>query len=318
MTFARQAAQKGSFPRRDLYAEVTGRIVSALERGVAPWVRPWSAVDATYRNGLTGRGYHGLNPLLLSIASLERGWTDARFLTYRQAQEAGGHVRKGERATTIVFWKQFLKIETDPETGERTKRVIPVLRSFAVFNVAQCDELDRARLAGSAAPIAEHERDAECERFINGTGATIRHGGARACYSPEADMIQLPPMGTFKDAGAYYSTTFHELTHWTGRDGRTPRDLSGRFGSHRYAAEELVAELGSAFLCERFRVDGTLQHPEYVANWLACLKADTRAIFTAASKARIAAEYLLSTAGYPVREEEAPEADETATTGAAA
>jgi len=312
-----QASRKGSAPRRDLYAEVTGRIVSALERGVAPWVRPWSSADATYRNGLTGRGYHGLNPLLLSIASLEKGWTDARFLTYRQAQEAGGHVRKGEHATTIVFWKQFLKIEADPDTGERTKRVIPVLRSFAVFNVEQCDELDPARLARPAAPIVEHERDAECERFIGGTGATIRHGGARVCYSPDADLIQLPPLGTFKDAGAYYSTAFHELTHWTGRDGRAPRDLSGRFGSHKYAAEELVAELGSAFLCERFRVDGTLQHPGYLASWLACLRADNRAIFTAASKARIAAEYLLGAAGYPVREEEAQEAETTAE-GAAA
>ncbi|MEE8106314.1 MAG: zincin-like metallopeptidase domain-containing protein, partial [Planctomycetota bacterium] len=180
--------------------------------------------------------------------------------------------------------------EAKDANGADTLKTIPMLRHFHVFNIEQCDgvELDSVTLD----ELPEPERDAQCEAFVAGTGAIIHHGGSVACYRTGADDIRLPDRRAFVDAGAYYSTAFHELTHWTGPKSRYDRDLSGRFGADAYAAEELVAELGSAFLCQRFAVDGALQHPEYVGNWLKVLKGDTRAVFTASSKARKAAEYL--------------------------
>ncbi len=277
--------------RRDLYAEVTDRIVHALENGVAPWVRPWRTLGASgdLRNAVTSRAYSGINTLLLAIECQEHGFTDPRFLTFKQAKAAGGSVRRGEKGSFVIFWKTF-QTERTEDDGTKTLRNIPVLRHYYLFNVEQCDgvELDSVTLD----TLPEPERDAQCDAFITGTGAEIHHGGSVACYRPGADDIRLPHARAFVDAGAYYSTAFHELTHWTGPKTRCDRDLSGRFGADAYAAEELVAELGSAFLCQRFAVDGQLQHPEYVANWLKVLKGDTRAVFTASSKARKAAEYL--------------------------
>ncbi len=280
-----------SRPRRDLYAEVTARIVNALEDGVAPWVRPWRTLGASgdLRNAVTSRAYSGINTLLLAIECHEHGFTDPRFLTFKQAKAAGGSVRRGEKGSFVVFWK-MLKMEAKDANGADTLKTIPMLRHFHVFNIQQCDgvELDSVTLD----ELPEPQRDAQCEAFIAGTGAVIRHGGSVACYRPGADDIRLPHARAFVDAGAYYSTAFHELTHWTGPKSRCDRDLSGRFGADAYAVEELVAEMGSAFLCQRFAVDGALQHPEYVGNWLKVLKGDTRAVFTASSKARKAAEYL--------------------------
>ncbi len=142
--------------------------------------------------------------------------------------------------------------------------------------------------------LPEPVRDAACDRFVTDTGAEIAHGGSVACYRRGPDDIRLPHPKAFRDMGAYYSTAFHELTHWSGHKSRCDRDLSGRFGADAYAAEELVAELGSAFLCQRLSVDGTLQHPEYVGNWLEVLRIDKRAIFTASSKARTACEFMLA------------------------
>ena len=173
--------------------------------------------------------------------------------------------------------------------------MVPFLRHYTLFNVDQCEDIGLATPTLDQLP--EPERDAQCEAFLKATGADIRHGGSQAFYKRRPlDWIQLPHAKAFKDMGAYYGTAFHELTHWTGAKSRCDRDLSTRFGSDAYAAEELVAELGSAFLCQRMAVDGTLQHPEYLGNWLAVLKGDKRAIFTASSKARQACEYLMGLA----------------------
>ncbi len=238
------------------------------------------------RNGATGHAYSGVNVLLLNLEMHSRGFSDPRFVTFKQARALGGHVRKGEKGSLVVFWKPF--VVTDPDEGKKT---IPFLRHYTVFGVEQCEGL---RLKGKTLDdLPEPVRDAACDRFVTETGAEIRHGGSVACYRAGSDAIDLPHPGAFRDMGAYYSTAFHELTHWSGHKSRCDRDLSGRFGADAYAAEELVAELGSAFLCQRFSVDGTLQHPEYLATWLKVLRSDKRAIFTASSKARTACEYML-------------------------
>ena len=215
------------------------------------------------------------------------GWTDPRFVTFKQAKALGGSVRKGEHGTFITFWKSFVK---EDENGER--KTIPMLKHFYVFNVAQCDGLELPE-GKTLDELPEPERDSACERYLAGTLADIRHGGNVACYKrAPLDLIQLPHAGAFKDMGAYYSTAFHELIHWTGADGRSERTKGKRFGDDDYAKEELVAELGSAFLCQRFNVDGALQHPEYLRTWLQALKGDKRFLFQAASKARQALEWV--------------------------
>ncbi len=276
-------------PRRDIYADVTDRIVAALEDGVAPWVRPWRSVGS-FRNGVSDRPYHGVNTLLLAVETLAHGYDDPRWITYKQARKLGGHVRKGEHGTRIVFWKFLQRAERDPETGQTELRRVPMARAYTVFNATQTAGLELATLDRETLP--ETGRREDLDAFLRATGAEIRHGGDVACFAPGPDRIALPPFGAFKTPSGYYSTAFHELTHWSGHRSRLDRNLQGRFGSQSYAAEELVAELGAAFLCQEHAVDGQLQHPEYVANWLAVLKGDKRAIFTASSKARQAAEYL--------------------------
>ena len=282
--------RKGSkAPRCDLYQDVTDRIVAALEDGVAPWVRPWRSTGS-FRNATTERPYHGVNTLLLAVETLAHGYDDPRWITYQQARKLGGHVRKGEHGTRIVFWKFLERTERDPATGQTELRRVPMARAYTVFCVEQTDGLELPTLHRE--PLPETGRRVDLDAFLTATGAEIRHGGDVACFAPGPDRIALPPFGAFQTPSGYYSTAFHELTHWTGHRARLDRNLRGRFGSQSYAAEELVAELGSAFLCERHGVDGQLQHPEYVANWLTVLKGDKRAIFTASSKARQAAEYL--------------------------
>jgi len=275
--------------KRDIYQEVTDRIVAALEGGAAPWVQPWRSIGVSgdLRNGQTGHVYSGINVLLLGMELAANGWTDPRFVTFRQAKALGGSVRKGEHGTMITFWKSLVK-----ETDDGERKAFPMLKHFHVFNVAQCDGLELPE-GKTLDGLPEPERDARCERYLAGTLAEIRHGGNVACYKrAPIDVIQLPHAGAFTDLGAYYSTAFHELIHWTGADGRSERTKGKRFGDSDYAFEELVAELGSAFLCQRHNVDGSLQHSEYLRTWLAALKDDKRFLFRAASKARQAIEWV--------------------------
>jgi len=275
--------------RRDIYQEVTDRIIAALEEGTTPWVQPWRSIGMSgdLRNGTTGHVYSGINVLLLGMELAANGWSDPRFMTFRQARTAGGSVRKGETGTLITFWKSLVK---EGDDGER--KAFPMLKHFHVFNVAQCDgvELPEGKTLDE---LPEPDRDARCERYLDATLADIQHGGnvARYTHAP-VDRIQLPHVAAFKDIGAYYATAFHELIHWSGADGRSERTKGKRFGDDAYAFEELVAELGSAFLCQRFSVDGSLQHPEYLRTWLAALKGDKRFLFQAASKARQACEWI--------------------------
>ncbi len=278
--------------KRDLYADVSQRIVSELERGAAPWVKPWSATPGQNvpRNAVTNRRYSGCNVVLLWLAR-NRGWTTPRFLTFKQALEAGGNVRKGEHGTKVYFVKQLQIKDADSEGCET--RLVPMLREYTVFNVDQCDNLpDRVRSGKPMRVRNSDTRDKLADDFLRATGADIREGHGEAYYAPGHDYISLPAFEAFNRADHFYNVVFHELTHWTGHRSRLDRDLKKRFDLRACAAEELVAELGAAFLCAEFAFDGDVRNAGYIASWIELLKADKRAFFTACSKASQAADYL--------------------------
>ena len=280
----------------DLYAETTARIVAALERGVAPWVRPWSTLpEAIPMNAQTKRPYRGVNFTLLTLEAETHGYPVNRWLTYRQATELGGQVRRGEHGTTIVFWqlrKAAAATEALPESvpPDLPERVYPLLRAYTVFNIGQVDGL--VPELTHVAP-ATWEPEARAEELILMSGAHLRFGGSKAFYRPDIDEIQLPPRRAFPTAAGYYNVALHELTHWTSHEDRCNRQLGKRFGDDAYAAEELIAEMGAAFLCAHCRIDGELRHAGYLASWLKVLRTDKRAIFVAAAKAQQAADYIL-------------------------
>lgn len=273
---------------QELYATVTAKIVADLEQGVAPWTKPWkgSRGGIMPHNAVTRRNYSGINIPILWYAQAECGYPSSGWLTYQQAQDAKAQVRKGERSTTVVFTRKLI-VKEDKEL----ERQIQMLKTFRVFNRAQIDGLpDEA----AAPEQTAQERDDATTRFVMATKAHLVHGGNVACYVPSKDFIVMPHSIDFETWEHYAATVLHELCHWSGHDTRLKRDLRGRFGTQAYAAEELVAELGAAFLCAHLEVRGQLRHADYIGNWLKLLKDDHRAIFTAASKASQAADYLRS------------------------
>jgi antirestriction protein ArdC len=279
--------------KRDLYAEVSGRIVAELERGAAPWVKPWSATAGmnTPCNAVTNRPYSGCNVVLLWMARAA-GYRAPRFVPYKQALELGGHVRKGERGTKVYFVKQ-LQVRDKDSDNESATRIVPMLREYTVFNVDQCENLPaRVVTLGNTKPRNPDERDETIGQFMACSGADIREGSGEAYYRPSDDFISLPRFQDFKSAAHFYGTAFHELGHWTGHKSRLDRNFCQRFGDRAYAAEELVAELCAAFLCAEFSFDGDLRHAGYIQSWIGLLKHDCRAFFTACSKAQAAADYL--------------------------
>jgi antirestriction protein ArdC len=277
--------------KRDLYTEVSARIIAELERGAAPWIKPWSATPGAMPcNAATNRPYSGSNVVLLWMAQAA-GYRTPRFLTFKQALEAGGHVRKGERGTKVYFVKQ-LEIP-DGADDEPSTRLVSMLREYTVFNVDQCESLPDSVITGKRMRVRNpDDRDELADEFLRTTGADIREGHGEALYVPSRDFIAMPAFGAFNGADHYYGTAFHELTHWAGHKSRLDRDLKNRFGSRNYAGEELVAELGAAFLCAEFGFDGDLRHAGYIAHWIELLRADKRAFFTACSQASKAADYL--------------------------
>ena len=282
-----------SHVHKDLYQVVTDQIITALEAGTPPWVCPWTSApgSASPANLATARPYRGINIILLNMQAMARGYTLNRWITFQQARALGGCVRKGETGTGVIFFKM---LETDrPAANDAPgRKVIPLLRSFTVFNAAQVDGLPEGLTAAPASPEGWSPIEA-AEELLGRSGATIRHGGSRAFYRPADDIIQLPMPGDFPQAGNYYATALHEVCHWTGHPDRCNRVLTGRQHIESYAFEELVAELGSAFLSSFCGLPGELQHPSYIASWLQALKNDKRLIFSAASLAQRAADYLL-------------------------
>ncbi|WP_414711934.1 ArdC family protein [Sphingopyxis sp.] len=315
--------------RVSLYDEVTARIVGELEAGRVPWVRPWDA--AAFAPGLpqnadSGRSYSGINILILWGAAAERGFSTQRWLTFRQALGAGGAVRKGEKGTTIFYAARFTPKGgsgddggsgaargKDASEGGEGERAIPFLKRFTVFNVDQCDGLP-PRCVEAAPPLPPRELVPVAEALIAATGADFRVGGNEAYYSPSHDYVAVPPQQAFANQIDYYRTALHELGHWTGHGSRLGRDQTGAFASAAYGREELCAELASAFLCAALGIVPTVRHADYIGAWLAIIRADTRAIFRAASLASKAADYLLAfapaAAGVAARGADAGEADQ--------
>jgi antirestriction protein ArdC len=278
--------------KSDLYARVSARIIAELEVGAAPWVKPWSATAGanTPCNALTNRPYSGCNVVLLWMAA-NAGYRTPRYLTFKQALELGGNVRKGEHGTKVCFVKQLKLADRNGEEGET--RIVPMMREYTVFNVDQCEGLpERVLTLGEVRVRNPDERDTTIDAFLGSSGVEIREGMGEAYYRPGADFISLPKFEAFKSAATFYATAFHELGHATGHKTRLDRDLRHRFGERAYAAEELVAELCAAFLCAEFSIDGDLRHARYIQTWIGLLKADRRAFFTACSKAQAAADYL--------------------------
>jgi antirestriction protein ArdC len=282
---------------KDIYTEVTDRIITALEAGTPPWHCPWTDHAALPSNLATGKPYRGINVLMLSIEAQLSGYGDSRWLTYKQASEVGAHVKKGEHGTSIVFFKMKEIGECEPHVPTESmesmdsRRVIPMLRSYTVFNASQLEFLpERFELRPSPAvwqPLGE------AEQLLYETGAVIRHGGNKAFYSPTEDLIQLPPEAWFETPDAYYAVALHETVHWTGHPRRLNRVLGRRHGIEPYAMEELIAEMGAAFLCAHVGIPARLEHASYIDSWLDSLRRDKRLIFTAAGAAQKAADYVL-------------------------
>jgi antirestriction protein ArdC len=288
--------------RANLYDTVTARIIAEMEAGRFPWVRPWGTADAPApgmpRNAVTGRPYSGINVLILWNAVIEGGFAGQGWLTFRQALDAGGCVRKGERGTTVVYADRFVPKGEAQRAGEAgdDARAVHFLKRFTVFNVAQCTGL-RDGLAGDPPSLPGREIVPVADALIEASGADFRVGGDRAFYVPSEDFIRVPHQTAFFDQVNYYRTCLHELTHWTGHASRLDRDFTGTFASQAYAREELVAELGSAFLCAALGIVPTVRHADYLGGWLDLLTSDNRAIFRAASAASKAADYLLALRG---------------------
>ena len=282
--------------RQDVYSRVTATIIASLEAGVRPWQKPWNAEHAAGRITrplrANGQPYRGINVLLLWGEAVQKGYNAPIWMTYKQAVTLGAQVRKGEHGSLVVYADKFTKTETDDQ-GHEAEREIPFMKGYTVFNVEQVDGLP-AHFYAAAEPPHPVDRIPAVDAFAAATGATIQHGGNRAFYAPARDLVQMPPRESFKDAESYAATLVHELTHWTAHPSRLARELGKRFGDQAYAAEELIAELGSAFLCADLGITPELRddHAAYLAHWLQVLKADNRAIFTAAAQAQRAADYL--------------------------
>jgi antirestriction protein ArdC len=285
--------------RPDVYSRITDKIIADLEQGVRPWLKPWNADHAAGRitrplrhNGVP---YKGINTVVLWSASVAKGYSAPLWLTFKQAQALGAHVTRGEAGELVVYADRITRTETDAK-GEEVEKAIPFLKGYTVFNAEQIDGLPAHYYAKAETPaLTPLQRIEAAERFFAATGADIRHGGTRAYYAPSPDIIQMPPFETFRDAESYAATLGHELCHWTKHEKRLARDFGRlRHGDEGYAREELVAELGSAFLCADLGITPEVRpdHAAYIASWLTVLKGDKRFIFTAASHAQRAADYL--------------------------
>ena len=291
--------------RADVYTRVTAEIITAIEQGAGEWHAPWfhngtSAARPT--NISSGKRYRGINTVALWVAAMANGYSDGLWGTYRQWQDAGAQVRKGGRSTTVVLWKQIASSQAaDDDDGDDGGHRRMFARAFSVFNLAQVDGYEQPQTN----VLAESKRLAHAEEFITNLGIKTVFGGSEAYYLPSSDTVFMPDFASFRDAASFYGVWLHENGHASGSKHRLDRDLSGRFGSAAYAAEECCVEILSGLVLADI---GIAHHPRpdhaaYIASWLAVLRADPRAIFTAASKAQQAADWMH--AQQPVRHEQA-------------
>ncbi|WP_061929681.1 ArdC family protein [Aureimonas sp. AU22] len=296
--FRKNHGGRASSGRTSLYDDITDKIIAELEAGRAPWVQPWGSAAAKAplampRNAATGRHYSGINVLILWGAVIQHGFPGQSWLTFRQALSLGGNVRKGEHGTTVVYADRFTPEDEKRrarETGEDAA-AIPFLKRFTVFNAAQCDGLpDDIAAIAPPPPVLIEPR---VEALIEATGIDFRIGGDRAFYVPAHDYVQVPPPQAYFEPINWHRTALHELGHASGHASRLGRDLTGGFGTKKYAFEELVAEINAAFCCASLGIVPTVRHADYIGAWLGVLREDNRAIVRAASQASKAADWLL-------------------------
>ena len=268
-----------------VYQEVTDSIIKQLEQGATPWIKPWKTDSTADKNFLSQKPYQGVNRLILGLSSMVNAFDCPVWASFKQWQSIGANVRKGEKGTKIVFYSPVTK--ENKATGESES--YNLLKAYYVFNASQVDGVTIQAPTVDAKPFNAIEA---AELRIKLTGAVITHGGDSAFYAPSVDKINVPHKSSFISEASYYATVFHELTHWTGHELRCNRNLKGRFGNPLYAFEELVAEMGAAFLCQDYRIQGELRHAGYLQSWLKVLKEDSKAIFKAAALAQKAADYI--------------------------
>ena len=274
-----------------VYRIVTDRVIRLLEQGTVPWRKPWAGGPAQWpKNLVSGQQYRGINVFLLSAAGFESPW----WLTYKQAQQRGGHVRKGEESSVVVFYKDWDTGKTDDD-GKPVR--VPVLRYYRVFNVAQCEGFEYSR---PDLPERDFRPIERCESVVSGMPKrpAIEHREARAYYRPSTDTVNMPRAALFESDAAYYSVLFHELTHSTGHRSRLDRSgitKAAAFGSAEYSREELIAEMGAAFLCGHCAIEThTIENSAaYIDSWLGRLRRDPKLVVQAASKAQAAADFIL-------------------------
>lgn len=283
---------------RDVYQRVTDAIIKDLEKGELTWLKPWSGgnADGKIIRPLRHNGtpYQGINILMLWSAALEGGFASPTWMTFRQAKELGGFVRKGEKGALVVYADTLVRTE-ETDDGTEEERTIPYLKGYIVFNVEQIDGLPAQYRTEVPHTIEPARRISHADAFFAATGADIRHGGNSAHYSAATDHVQMPIFEAFKSPEAYYATLAHECTHWTKHKSRLDRDFGRKvWGDAGYAREELVAELGAAFLCADLALtpEPGAGHAAYIQSWLKVLRDDKRAIFSAASHAQRAADFL--------------------------
>ena len=279
--------------RNEIYQQVTNLIVKAIEQGADGYRMPWRASGGfpySPINGVSKTPYRGVNVLVLWATAQAKGYQSGLWATYKQWQELGAQVRKGEKSTSIVFWKFLDREKPEKETDEWTSRCVPIAKDYAVFNADQVDGFTPPKQKRAS----RAERIEHAEHFFQTLGVEVKPGGNQACYVPKTDSIHMPALEAFKEPLFYYSVLSHETTHWTGAESRLNRDMAGRFGSESYAFEELIAELGSAFLCSSLGLptDPRRDHAPYIKSWLKVLRRDKKAIFTAAAKAQQAVDWM--------------------------
>lgn len=296
---------RGAVERADIYTRITQEIVAAIEAGTnaGGWKLPWhhdGSAIAQPQNLASQKRYRGINILALWVAAMKSGYGSGLWGTYRQFAAMGAQVRKGERSTTVVFWKQFNRVDADDASDaagssghdgdDSHGRPRFMAKGYAVFNAAQVEGLDLP----SQPVLPESERIDAAERFFANLGIAIRTEGDQACYVPSLDVVRMPPFARFRSAAHFYATLGHECAHATGAKHRLDRDLGGRFGSERYAVDEQIAELTASFIMADLGLayGARPESAAYLASWLKVLKNDTRAIFTAASKAQAAADWM--------------------------
>lgn len=295
--------QQTTTPAIDPYQRITDRILAELEQGVTPWTKPWSpetlAGRVTRPLRVTGEAYTGINVILLWMEATAAGYASATWMTYRQAQALGGQVRRGEKGAPIVYYGTTTpQGAAEAAGGDDERREVRFLKSYTVFNVDQIDGLPsrfRPAIVAEAPALPAAERMPEADAWFAAIGARVAHGGGQAFYTIGEDRIQLPPFETFRDAHGYYATRGHETIHWTRHPSRLDRSFGReRWGDEGYAREELVAELGAAFIAADLglALEPRADHASYIGHWIKVLRNDKRAIVSAASHAERATKYL--------------------------